>query len=313
MIEKKRPGFNAHKVKAKKNRRRQRRIRQINRAVDFNQFLKRAHRRKPLHAALNITTYGVPKMMQCRDITLRYAPVHWSVTQRNIAALHHFRHAIRSYVERSVQWFAPVRTLEKLVEVDSAIDLTNPSLPPTIFLGFHFVGIETGSLFLNHLLQRRCGALYQPISNPRIECIAKQARSRFNAEMVSRADSARAVLRMLRARMPVMLGADMDYGARNSAFVPFFGVSACTLTAVSRLAKAAGAQVVPFISEVLPHYRGYRLKVFEAWKEYPSGDPLKDARRMNAFLEAQIQRMPEQYYWVHRRFKTRPPGEPSVY
>lgn len=238
---------------------------------------------------------------------------HWSVTQRNIAALHHFRHAIRSYVERSVQWFAPVRTLEKLVEVDSAIDLTNPSLPPTIFLGFHFVGIETGSLFLNHLLQRRCGALYQPISNPRIECIAKQARSRFNAEMVSRADSARAVLRMLRARMPVMLGADMDYGARNSAFVPFFGVSACTLTAVSRLAKAAGAQVVPFISEVLPHYRGYRLKVFEAWKEYPSGDPLKDARRMNAFLEAQIQRMPEQYYWVHRRFKTRPPGEPSVY
>src|SRR5260363_95827 len=75
MIEKKRPGFNAHKVKAKKNRRRQRRIRQINRAVDFNQFLKRAHRRKPLHAALNITTYGVPKMMQCRDITLRYAPV----------------------------------------------------------------------------------------------------------------------------------------------------------------------------------------------------------------------------------------------
>src|SRR5260363_376901 len=75
MIEKKRPGFNAHKVKAKKNRRRQRRIRQINRAVDFNQFLKRAHRRKPLHAALNITTYGEPKMMQCRDITLRYAPV----------------------------------------------------------------------------------------------------------------------------------------------------------------------------------------------------------------------------------------------
>ncbi len=247
------------------------------------------------------------------QINLALCFPHWSAAQRNAVTFRHFRQVIRSYVERSVQWFAPARTLEKLVEVDSAIDLTSPSLPPTILLGFHFVGIEAGSLFLNHSLQRRCGSLYQPMSNPRMDCIAKRARSRFNAEMVARADSARAVLRMLRARMPVVLGADMDYGVRNSAFVPFFGVEACTLTAVSRLAKVANAQVVPFIGEVLPHYRGYRLKVFEAWKEYPSEDPVKDARRMNAFLEEQIQRMPEQYYWVHRRFKTRPPGEPSVY
>ncbi len=247
------------------------------------------------------------------QINLKLCFPHWRAAQRNTVARRHFRHAIRSYVERSVQWFAPAYVLEKWVEVDSAMDLTDSALPPTIFLGFHFVGIEAGALFLNYALRRRCGALYQPMSNPQMDRIAKQARSRFNAEMMSRADSARAVLRMLRARTPVMLGADMDYGIRNSVFVPFFGVEACTLTAVSRLAKAGGAQVVPFISEVLPHYRGYRLKVFEAWKEYPSDDPVKDARRMNAFLEEQIQRMPEQYYWVHRRFKTRPPGEPSIY
>lgn len=247
------------------------------------------------------------------QINLKLCFPHWSTAQRDAVASHHFRHAIRSYVERSVQWFAPASTLEKLVEVDSAIDLTDSSLPPTIFLGFHFVGIEAGSLFLNYALQRRCGSLYQPMSNPQMERVAKQARGRFNAEMVSRADSARAVLRMLRARVPVMLGADMDYGVRNSAFVLFFGVEACTLTTVSRLARAAGAQVVPFIGEVLPDYRGYRLKVFEAWNAYPGDDPIQDARRMNAFLEAQIQRMPEQYYWVHRRFKTRPPGAPSLY
>jgi len=237
----------------------------------------------------------------------------WSDEKREQIAQRHFRHAIRSYVERSVQWFGSQSKLEKLVQVDSAIDLTDPDLPPTLFLGLHFVGIEAGSIFLNHALGRRCGSLYQPMSNPELEAVAKTARGRFGADMASRADSARVVLRWLRDRKPVMLGADMDYGLRNSTFVPFFGVPACTLTAVGRFAKVGHAQVVPFIGEVLPNYKGYRLKVFEPWRDYPSGDDDADARRMNAFLEEQIPRMPEQYYWVHKRFKTRPPGMPSLY
>lgn len=237
----------------------------------------------------------------------------WSDEKREQIAQQHFRHAIRSYVERSVQWFGSQSKLEKLVQVDSAIDLTDPDLPPTLLLGLHFVGIEAGSIFINHALGRRCGALYQPISNPELDAVAKTARGRFGADMASRADSARVVLRWLRDRKPVMLGADMDYGLRNSTFVPFFGVPACTLTAVGRFAKVGHAQVVPFIGEVLPNYKGYRLKVFEPWQDYPSGDDDADARRMNAFLEEQIPRIPEQYYWVHKRFKTRPPGMPSVY
>lgn len=237
----------------------------------------------------------------------------WSEEKRNDIAQKHFRHAIRSYVERSVQWFGSVEKLEKIVQVDSEIDLTDPDMPPTLLLGLHFVGIEAGSVFLNHALRRRCGALYQPISNPLLDDVAKAARGRFGADMASRADSARIVLRWLHDRKPVMLGADMDYGMRNSTFVPFFGVPACTLTAVGRFAKVGHAQVVPFIGEVLPNYRGYRLKVFKPWPDYPSGDDDTDARRMNAFLEEQIPRIPEQYYWIHKRFKTRPPGMPGVY
>jgi Kdo2-lipid IVA lauroyltransferase/acyltransferase len=237
----------------------------------------------------------------------------WSEEKREEVAQMHFRHAIRSYVERSVQWFGSKRKLEKLVQVESAVDLTDPDLPPTLLLGFHFVGIEAGSIFINHALGRQCGALYQPMSNPELEAVAKYARGRFGADMASRADSARIVLRWLRERKPVMLGADMDYGMRNSTFVPFFGVPACTLTAVGRFAKVGRAQVLPFIGEVLPGYKGYRLKVFKPWDNYPSGDDDADARRMNAFLEEQIPKMPEQYYWVHKRFKTRPPGMPSVY
>ncbi|XUW88570.1 lipid A biosynthesis lauroyl acyltransferase [Burkholderia sp. M6-3] len=237
----------------------------------------------------------------------------WSDERREEVAQKHFRHAIRSYLERSVQWFGSAKKLEKLIQLDSAIDLTDPNLPPTLFLGFHFVGIEAGSIFLNYSLKRRCGSLYQPMSNPELEKVAKAARARFGADMASRADSARIVLRWLRERKPVMLGADMDYGARNSTFVPFFGVPTCTLTAVGRLSKVGHAQVVPFIGEVLPNYKGYRLKVFKPWDNYPTGDDEADARRMNAFLEEQIPLMPEQYYWVHKRFKTRPPGVPSVY
>jgi Kdo2-lipid IVA lauroyltransferase/acyltransferase len=264
--------------------------------------------------ALGWLLYQIPsRRKRIVHINLGLCFPEWSAERREEVASLHFRHAIRSYVERSVQWFGSAKKLEKLIQVDSAVDLSDPDLPPTLFLGLHFVGIEAGSIFLNYSLHRRCGSLYQPMSNDLLEDVAKRQRGRFDAEMVSRADSARVVLRWLRDRKPVMLGADMDYGMRNSAFVPFFGVDACTLTAVGRLAKAGHAQVVPFIGEVLPGYKGYRLKIFEPWKNYPTDDEVADARRMNAFLEEQIPRIPEQYYWVHKRFKTRPPGEPGFY
>jgi KDO2-lipid IV(A) lauroyltransferase len=258
--------------------------------------------------------YQIPsRRKRIVHINLKLCFPEWSDERREEVAQKHFRHAIRSYLERSVQWFGSAKKLEKLIQLDSAIDLTDPNLPPTLFLGFHFVGIEAGSIFLNYSLKRQCGSLYQPMSNPELEEVAKAARARFGADMASRADSARIVLRWLRDKKPVMLGADMDYGMRNSTFVPFFGVPTCTLTAVGRLAKVGHAQVVPFIGEVLPNYKGYRLKVFKPWDNYPTGDDDADARRMNAFLEEQIPLMPEQYYWVHKRFKTRPLGDPSVY
>ena len=258
--------------------------------------------------------YQIPsKRKRVVHVNLSLCFPEWSAEHREEIAQKHFRHAIRSYVERSVQWFGSAEKLKKLIQVDSEVDLLDPDMPPTLLLGAHFVGIEAGSVFINYSLHRQCGALYQPMSNKVLDDVAKAARGRFGADMASRADSARIVLRWLRDRKPVMLGADMDYGLRNSTFVPFFGVPTCTLTAVGRLAEVGHAQVVPFIGEVLPNYKGYRLKVFKPWDNYPTGDDEADARRMNAFLEEQIPLMPEQYYWVHKRFKTRPPGEPSVY
>ena len=223
----------------------------------------------------------------------------------------HFRHVIRSYVERGIQWFGSERALSRLVQIDSKIDLQDKDAPPTIFMGFHFVGIEAGCMLYS--MTYPIAELYMHMSSQRIEKLAKQQRGRFGAQMISRSSSARKIVKLLRSGTPVMLAADMDHGVENSVFVPFFGVDACTLTSVSRLAKLGGARVVPFITEVLPGYRGYKLTIFEPMAEFPSASEADDARSMNAFLEQQILRFPEQYYWVHRRFKSRPSGMAGVY
>lgn len=222
-----------------------------------------------------------------------------------------FRHVVRSYVERGVQWFGSRQTIEKLVRLESAIDLDDPDAPPTIFMGFHFVAIEVGCMLYS--MKRPISALYTPMSDARLCELAKRQRGRFGADMLKRSDSARKVLGRLRAGGSVMLAADMDHGLENSVFVPFFGVPACTLTSISRLARLGRARVVPFVTEVLPDYQGYKMTIFAPLADFPSGSDETDACRMNAFLEAQIMRFPDQYYWVHRRFKHRPEGVGAVY
>ncbi|MDP9153374.1 MULTISPECIES: lipid A biosynthesis lauroyl acyltransferase [Burkholderiaceae] len=223
----------------------------------------------------------------------------------------HFRHVVRSYVERGVQWFGSANAIEKLVKLESRIDLDDENAPPTIFMGFHFVAIEVGCMLYSMKLP--ITALYTPMSSKKLNTLAIEQRGRFGADMVKRADSARRILKLLRGGGSVMLAADMDHGIENSVFVPFFGVPACTLTSVSRLARLGRARVVPFVTEVLPDFKGYKMTIFEPLADFPSESDEIDARRMNAFLESQVVRFPEQYYWVHRRFKHRPEGAPAVY
>ena len=106
---------------------------------------------------------------------------------------------------------------------------------------------------------------------------------------------------------------DMDFGARDAAFVPFFGISAATLLAPSRMARALNMAVQPVVAETLPGGQGYRVRFVDPWPDFPSGDARADTAAMNRWIEAEIRRNPAQYLWVHKRFKTRPPGEPALY
>lgn len=244
-------------------------------------------------------------------VNLRLCFPEKSEGERDDLAREHFRQVVRSYLERGVQWFGSARRIRNLVQIESAIDLEDPDAPPTIFMGFHFVGIEVGCMRYSQSMP--VASLYTHMSNTRLCDLAKRQRGRFGAQMIERSTSARKVVRLLQEGKSVMLAADMDHGIENSVFVPFFGVPACTLTSVSRLARISGARVVPFVTEVLPDFEGYRLTIFEPLSNFPSGSDTDDARAMNAFLEAQIINIPAQYYWVHRRFKHRPPGMAAVY
>jgi len=222
-----------------------------------------------------------------------------------------FRHVVRSYLERGLQWYGSSKRLISLTDVHSAIPLQDVYEKPTIFLGFHFAAIEAGCMMYS--IMHPVASIYTPMSDGTTDSLALKQRGRFGTEMVPRHSSARTTLKILRSGKPVMLAADMDFGLRDSVFAPFFGVQACTLTAVSRLAQLSGARVVPFVTDVKDGYGGYALHIFEPLQNYPSGDVQADAETMNRFLEAQIQRIPDQYYWVHRRFKRRPEGQASVY
>ncbi|WP_323117870.1 lipid A biosynthesis lauroyl acyltransferase [Burkholderia alba] len=263
-------------------------------------------------SGLGALLYKIPsRRRHIVNVNLRLCFPDRTEPERETLARAHFRHVIRSYLERGFQWFGSAGSIRRRVRIDSRIDLLDPGAPPTIFMGFHFVAIEMGCMLYS--MDLPVAALYTRMSNSRLCEFARRQRGRFGAQMIERGASAKRVVKLLRSGVPVMLAADMDHGADGSVFVPLFGVPACTLTSVSRLAKLGGARVVPFVTEVLPDFQGYKLTIFEPLENYPSDCETRDARAMNAFLEQQILRLPDQYYWVHRRFKSRPADTPGVY
>ena len=159
---------------------------------------------------------------------------------------------------------------------------------------------------------RPSASMYSRQRNALIDAMLYRGRTRFvKPQLIEREEGIRALVRAVREGWPLYYLPDMDFGPRESVFVPFFGTPAATITALARIARLAGAVVVPAVTQQLPH--GYVLRFYPAWNDFPSGDAEADARRMNAFIEARVLEMPDQYHWLHRRFKTRPPGLAPVY
>lgn len=161
-------------------------------------------------------------------------------------------------------------------------------------------------------LEQPVAIVYRPQNDGVAETISNRCRSRYYEELIQHRDM-RGILRALAKNRVVWYAPDIDAGSKRSVFAPFFGVPAASLTATSRLAKVSGAAVVPCFYYRRADGTGYDIEVGPALDRFPSGEVLQDTVRINHLIEGAVSRVPEQYFWQHRRFKSRPPGEPPVY
>jgi Kdo2-lipid IVA lauroyltransferase/acyltransferase len=178
----------------------------------------------------------------------------------------------------------------------------------------HFMGLDVAGVATQLFQTKQVASIYQQQSNAVMDAAIRRGRLRFGlAEVFPRSDSAKPLLRAVRAGKPFFNLPDMDFGERDAAFVPFFGHAAATLLAPSRMARALNMVVQPVVAQMLPGAQGYRVSFLEPWSDFPSADALADTARMNRWIEERIRADPAQYLWVHKRFKTRPAGEPPLY
>ncbi len=226
----------------------------------------------------------------------------------------HFRWLGRSLVERGLLWYAPRERLEHLIEVEGDVGYADRVPGLHMWLVPHFLGLEAAGLSTQLFQSRPACNIYSRQSNAVFDAAVRRGRSRFAQPLlVVRNAGVKPLLRALRDEQRAFFNMpDMDFGRRDSAFVPFFGVPAATLLAPSRLARLLGMTVQPVVAE-MREGGGWRIRYLPPWTDWPTDDPQADAARMNAWIESEVRRMPAQYLWVHKRFKTRPEGEGALY
>ena len=226
----------------------------------------------------------------------------------------HFQWLGRSLVERGLLWYASPKRLRRLIHVEGDVTLAERSERPVMWLVPHFMALDVAGVSVLLFQKRKGISIYQAQSNPVMDAALRRGRLRLgNAEIFSRDDAAKPLLRAIRRGDAFFNLPDMDFGERDAAFVPFFGIPAATLLAPSRLARAMNMVVQPVIAEMLPGGRGYRVTYQDPWPDFPTDDPVADTAAVNRWIESEIHRNPAQYLWVHKRFKTRPAGEPALY
>ena len=273
---------------------------------------------RALGAALGMLLYLVAAdRRRVARINLRACFPRMPERERRHLARAHFRAFAQSVLDRGLIWWGSRARIERHVRwIDLHHFEAAAAQGPVIVLAPHFVGLDAGGIRFSMLMHAI--SMYSHQKNRVLDDAILEARSRFNRPLLlSRQDGMRAAVRAMRRGLSFYYLPDMDFGARDAAFVPFFGVSAATITAPARLARITHARVVPCVTRMTRD--GYEARFYPPWTDFPDRDDdseptlARAARRMNAFIEERVLEMPEQYLWTHKRFKTRPPGEAKFY
>ena len=255
---------------------------------------------------------GARRRVALRNVALCFPEL--KPAQQAALVREHFQWLGRSLLERGVLWHASRERLKRLIQVEGEPRFAEGHKGAVMWLAPHFLGIEIAGMATQLYQQRAAFDVYSPQSNAVLDAALLAGRSRFGtAEFFTRSDGARAIVRAIRRGLVFFNPPDMDFGLRDAAFVPFFGQPAATLLAPSRMAKSLQMTVQPVVADMLPGGQGYRVRFLPPWTDWPTDDPLADAARMNTFIEAQVRLHPAQYFWVHKRFKTRPECAAAIY
>jgi KDO2-lipid IV(A) lauroyltransferase len=230
--------------------------------------------------------------------------------KRRALGCRHFEAFGRSFLERGLLWWASADRIRRIVRVEGMEHLEAAKGRPVILFVPHFVGLDMGWTRLT--LELGMVSIYANQKNLLFNSALYEGRMRFgDSLLLSRQEGTRKAIKAMKDGKPFYYLPDMDYGQRDTIFVPFFGVPAATITGLSRLARMADAVVLPVVTRM--EGGRYVVVIGPPWLDFPGDSIEEDTRRMNAFIEREILKMPSQYFWLHRRFKTRPPGEKAVY
>ncbi len=242
---------------------------------------------------------------------LRLAFPDLSEAERLVLARRNFRYFAQAFLDRSWLWHGDPEVVRQRLRITGAVDdLTRAGA--VVMFAPHFYGMDAGGSAVMQQIDRPACTIYSTQNNRALDEWMQRGRQRFgDATLLSRTEGVKPIVRALREGKMLYLLPDMDLGPHESVFVPFYGVPTATVPSLSRFAKLGQARVVPVVTRMTDF--GYEVKVHPAWADYPTADASADAALMNERLQGYIDEMPDQYYWVHKRFKTRPPGEASLY
>jgi KDO2-lipid IV(A) lauroyltransferase len=265
-----------------------------------------------LGAALGWALYWlIPPRRRIVQTNLALCFPHLSLAERTALARQTFVYFAQTWLDRSWLWHGDPAVLRQRLRLHGALHEFEGHAP-TIVFSPHFYGLDAGATAINMHIDRDFTSIYARQSNRLLDDWIRAGRLRFGrVRLFMRSDGVKDNVAALRGGEVLYLLPDMDLGARNSIFVPFFGVPTATVPSIPRFARLGRAKVISAVPRLTA--TGYDVEVMPAWPDYPTGDLEADTMRVNQHLESYIRTMPAQYYWVHKRFKTRPPGQPKVY
>jgi len=256
--------------------------------------------------------YVIPKRRHITQVNIKLCFPNLSTHQQIDLCKSSFRSAGIGIVETALSWWGSKKRLESLSHVTGLENIYTAlkNKKGVILFTAHMTSMEIGGTLMT--LQHPLIVIYKKAHNPLFEEFLQRSRKRWATKMVQTYEL-RNMIKALNDNQVTWYATDQDFGLKQSVFAPFMGVETITLTTASRISKITGAALVPYFYRRLPDNKGYQLDILPQLDNFPSGDDVLDASRLNQLIADAIEKAPEQYFWAHRRFKTRPPGEADVY